>query len=245
MNSEEHDTPATTHTASEPSAGAPAEYWAVWSVYARNIDHQPLDADHERAAIDQFDALVAQLGEQGVTLRGTYDVSGQRHDADVMVWLHGDNPQALQAALRSMRRTDLMNGTHQVWSAMGVHRDAEFTHNHLPSFARGTQPGAWLCVYPFVRSYEWYYMNDQRRSEMLKNHGMKGRDYPQVQPNTIACFGLNDYEWLLGLEAPELVDLVDVMRHFRNTEARLHVREETPFYTGRRMNTAELVEVLQ
>ena len=80
---------------------------------------------------------------------------------------------------------------------------------------------------------------------MLKNHGMKARDYPQVLANTIACFGLNDFEWMLALEAPELVDLVDVMRHFRNTEARLHVREETPFYTGRRVSTADLAEVLR
>jgi chlorite dismutase len=88
-------------------------------------------------------------------------------------------------------------------------------------------------------------MNAQRRSEMLRNHGMAARDYPQVLANTIACFGLNDFEWLLALEAPELVDLVDVMRAFRNTEARLHVREETPFYTGRRIRTEELAEVLR
>ena len=49
---------------------------------------------------------------------------------------------------------------------------------------------------------------------------------------------------ILALEAPELVDLVDMMRHFRNTEARLHVREEIPFYTGRRVNAADVAEVL-
>lgn len=231
------------HNSSEPVEET--LYWAVWSVYARNTDRIGLDTSEHEAAIAEFDALVADLEANGVKTRGTYDVSGQRHDADVMVWLHGQDPQGLQLALRRIRRTQLFRGTRQVWSAMGVHRDAEFTRNHLPSFARGVAPEKWLCVYPFVRSYEWYYMNDQRRSEMLKNHGMKGRDYPQVLPNTIACFGLNDYEWLLGLEAPELVDLVDMMRHFRNTEARLHVREETPFYTGRRVQTHELLEVLQ
>ncbi|KAA9395552.1 chlorite dismutase [Kocuria coralli] len=220
-------------------------YWTVWSVYARDADRaQPVEAE-EAAAVEEFDAWIAALADEGVTVRGVYDVSGQRNDADVMLWLHGDDPRALQAALRRARRTAMLSGTHQVWSSMGVHRDAEFTRNHLPSFARGSEPGDWLCVYPFVRSYDWYYMNDQRRSEILKNHGMKGRDYPQVQPNTVACFGLNDYEWLLGLEAPELVDLVDIMRHFRNTEARLYVREEIPFYTGRRVTTPELTEVLR
>jgi len=35
------------------------------------------------------------------------------------------------------------------------------------------------------------------------------------------------------------------MRHLRATDARLHVREEVPFYTGRRIEVAEIVEVLQ
>jgi chlorite dismutase len=221
-------------------------HWAVWSVFARpQGTAAPRTAADDADAAAQFDDVAGQLTAEGLTLRGVYDVSGMREDADVLTWLHGPDPQALQAAVRRLRRTELLAGTRQVWNAMGVHREAEFTANHSPSFARGVPPEQWVCVYPFVRSYEWYYMNAERRSEMLRNHGMKARDFPQVLANTIACFGLNDFEWLLALEAPELVDLVDVMRHFRNTEARLHVREETPFYTGRRIRTDEIAEVLR
>lgn len=216
-------------------------YWAVWSVFARRAG-APAPAE---TAAAEFDGVVEQLAADGVSLRGVYDVSGMREDADVLTWLHAEDPQALQAAVRRLRRTDLLAGTDQAWNAMGVHREAEFAAGHAPSFARGVPPEQWVCVYPFVRSYEWYYMDAQHRSEMLRNHGMKARDYPQVLANTIACFGLNDFEWLLALEAPELVDLVDLMRHFRNTEARLHVREETPFYTGRRIGSDEVAEVLR
>ena len=47
------------------------------------------------------------------------------------------------------------------------------------------------------------------------------------------------------MEADELTDLVDMMRELRYTEARRHVREEVPFFTGRRVEPAEVVEVLQ
>ena len=63
--------------------------------------------------------------------------------------------------------------------------------------------------------------------------------------NTISAFALGDYEWLLPIESDDLTELVDLMRELRYTEARRHVREEVPFYTGRRITTAELVEVLQ
>ncbi len=218
-------------------------YWAVYTVLERTGDRTPeVDSEANEA---EFDRLVQELAGDNVTVRGVYDVSGMRDNADLMVWLTGDEPDVLQEAVRKIRRQPLLGGTRQVWNAMGVHRDAEFTRNHAPSYARGIAPEKWVCVYPFVRSYEWYYMNPERRAEMLKNHGMKARNYPQVLANTIACFGLNDFEWLLALEAPELVDLVDVMREFRNTEARLHVREEIPFYTGRRIETAEIAEVLR
>ena len=229
------------------SQDTPAEhqeklYWAVYTVLERTGE-RPQDADSQ-ADQARFENAVGELAHQDVTVRGIYDVSGMRDHADLMVWLTGDDPERLQAAIRTLRREPLLAGTRQVWNAMGVHREAEFTSNHSPAYARGVPAEKWVAVYPFVRSYEWYYMNAGRRAEMLKNHGMKARDYPQVLANTIACFALNDYEWLLALEAPELVDLVDLMREFRNTEARLHVREETPFYTGRKIAASEIAEVL-
>jgi len=80
---------------------------------------------------------------------------------------------------------------------------------------------------------------------MLADHGRKGAEYRSVLTNTVASFALGDYEWILALEDDELTNLVDLMRHLRATDARLHVREEVPFYTGRRIDTAEIIEVLQ
>ena len=66
-----------------------------------------------------------------------------------------------------------------------------------------------------------------------------------MQANTVAAFALNDYEWILALEADDLHDLVDLMRDLRSTAARRHVREEIPFYTGRRIDAAGVVEILR
>ena len=100
-------------------------------------------------------------------------------------------------------------------------------------------------MYPFVRSYEWYLLPEQERRDMLMRHGRAGGQFRSVLTNTVASFALGDYEWILALEDDELLNLVDLMRALRATDARLHVREEVPFYTGRRITTAEVVEVLQ
>ena len=214
--------------------------YALWAVLRRD----PANPANTANALAELTSTVAAVEAAGVTIRGWYDVSSIRADADLMVWLHGAKPEKLQWALRELRRTSLLTTLLPTWNALGVHRDAEFTTNHLPSFMKGKPAEKWLTVYPFVRSYEWYLLPDAERSAMLGNHGRKGAEYPQVLPNTVASFALGDYEWILALEAPELVDLVDLMRHLRQTDARRHVREEVPFYTGRRIELGEIAEVL-
>jgi chlorite dismutase len=223
----------------EQQAQAEPQFFTLWTVFKRDSD---LDRSEGVAA---FETLVDELAAEGVTLRGSYDVSAMRADADVMIWLHGSRPEELQAAVRKIRRTYLFAETSIAWSAMGVHREAEFAKSHSPAYSRGVAPSTWLCVYPFVRSYEWYLLPAEERGKMLRDHGLLGRDFPQVISNTVSSFALGDWEWILGLEAPELVDLVDLMRHLRATDARNHVREEIPFYTGRRIEAAEIAEVLR
>lgn len=205
-----------------------------------------LDAPDEELpdVVENFDAAVRELADHDVTLRGIYDVSGLRAGATVMLWLHGPDLADLQLALRELRATDLLGDTDLTWSAAGVHRPAEFNKAHVPGFLRGERPRDWLTVYPFVRSYDWYLLSDAERSTMLRDHGKRGAAFKGVVANTVAAFALGDYEWLLPMEADDVTDLVDLMRDLRATEARRHVREEVPFYTGRRVQTAEAVEVL-
>jgi chlorite dismutase len=99
-------------------------------------------------------------------------------------------------------------------------------------------------LYPFVRSYEWYLLPDAERRKMLVDHGMAAREYPDVRANTVPAFSLGDYEWLLAFEADELHRIVDLMRDLRATDARRHVREEIPFFTGPRVALSELVNAL-
>ncbi|MDY6054564.1 hydrogen peroxide-dependent heme synthase [Micrococcus sp.] len=222
-------------------------WFTTYTVFARpqgRPDWLGLDEAGREQAVAELDTLIAELGEQGVTVRGLYDVSGMRDAGDVMVWMYGQVPEDLQAAIRRMRRTRLLQGTTVVLSAMGADRMAEFNKEHVPAFAMGRKPLAWLCFYPFVRSYDWYLLDPKERARMLREHGKLGQDFPQVWANTTSAFGLNDWEWLLGLESPQLTDLVDMMRHLRDNETRMHVREEVPFYTGRRITTAEVPEVL-
>jgi chlorite dismutase len=214
--------------------------YTMWSVF-RLRDRLP---DDRAAVAAEVDELLDQLTAKDVVTRGTYDVSGLRADADVMIWWHAAGADDLQEAYSRFRRTTLGAACEPVWSVMALHRPAEFNKSHVPAFLAEEEPRGYLCVYPFVRSYEWYLLPDEERRAMLAEHGQMARGFPDVRANTVSAFALGDYEWLLAFEADELHRIVDLMRHLRGARARLHVREEVPFYTGRRKPVSELVAAM-
>lgn len=234
----------TTGSNHAPDPTAMETAYTLWVVLRRDPHAGHGVAQGAQQSREPLVDAIASVEAAGVTLRGIYDVSGLRADADLLLWLTGPTADGLQRALRSLRRSAEFAPLMPSWNALGVHREAEFSRTHAPAFLRGLPPKAWVTVYPFVRSYEWYLLPDEERRTMLADHGRKGSEYPQVQTNTVASFALGDYEWILALEADDPVDLVDLMRHLRNTEARRHVREEVPFFTGRRVSVDELAEIL-
>ncbi len=211
--------------------------YTMWSVF-RARDELPADRADAAAEVD---ALFEQLAAKDVVVRGVYDVAGLRADADLMVWWHASSSDDLQEAYQRFRRTAVGAACEPVWSQLALHRPAEFNKSHVPAFLADEEPRNYVSVYPFVRSYEWYLLPDEERRAMLAEHGQLARGYPDVRANTVAAFSLGDYEWLLAFEADELHRIVDLMRDLRASRARLHVREEVPFYTGRRKPVAEIV----
>lgn len=210
-----------------------------WTVFRRTeLTDQPENC------ISELLKILAEAEIDDVQLRGIYDVSGMRANADLMFWFHAPRAEQIQEVLREIRRSTLGKSLEVVWAAMALHRPAEFNKGHVPAFMTGVGAKDWLCVYPFVRSYEWYLLADEERRALLVEHGMAGRDFTGVLSNTVASFALGDYEWVLALESNELPEIVDLMRDLRSTKARLHVREEVPFYTGRKIEPAEIGDLI-
>jgi hydrogen peroxide-dependent heme synthase len=210
-----------------------APRYALYAAFRAADDGVP---DAARAAAAEAQSA---LESTGATVRGAYTVTGYRAEADLLIWLVGPSADVLQDALVAFRRTALGRTLQVFWSAIGVHREAEFSKEHTPAFMRAEPPRGYVCVYPFVRSHEWYLLPASERAQMLAEHGRMGHEHPEVLANTVSAFALGDYEWLLAFEADDLLPIVDLMRHLRAAEARRHTRAELPFITGRRRPLAD------
>jgi hydrogen peroxide-dependent heme synthase len=213
--------------------------YAVYPVFAVDPEVE-LDADD---AAQEIENLFKELSD-AVSVRGVYSTVGFRPDADLMLWLVTPTIDAAQDAIVRFRRTALGRALELTWSFIGVVKPAEFTADHAPAFAKGDPPKRYLSVYPFVRTPEWYLLPGEERAALLAEHGLMGREFPDVLANTTSAFGIGDWEWILAFEADELDRIVDCIRRLRQADARRYTKEEVPFVTGIRKDVGDAVRDL-
>jgi chlorite dismutase len=187
--------------------------------------------DERDVAVKEATDLLEEFSDR-VQVRGIYSTAAFSPRADLMFWWVSRNVDDIQDLFTRMRRTVLGRSLEVVEAFMGLVRDAEFTRDHAPAFVKGEQPKRYACVYPFVRTPEWYLLDPAERGQMLADHGLLGREFPDVLPNTTSAFGLNDYEWILAFEADSPDRIVDLIRELRTNESRRYVKVEVPFFTG-------------
>jgi peroxiredoxin len=213
--------------------------YAVYPVFAVEPDVE-LDPDD---AAQEVENLFKELADV-VSVRGFYSTVGLRADADLLMWLVSPSVDAAQDAIVRFRRTGLGRALELTWSFVGVVKPAEFTADHAPAFVKGEPPKKYLSVYPFVRTPEWYLLPREERARLLADHGVMGREFPDVLANTTSAFGIGDWEWILAFEADQLDRIVDCIRRLREAEARRYTKEEVPFVTGIRKQIREVVRDL-
>jgi peroxiredoxin len=220
--------------------------YALYPVFAASpeLRAELFEDDALRNAAEEIEALFKDWAGR-VDVRGSYSTVGFRADADLILWLTAGSADDLQRFVVEFRRTragDLLDPT---VSLMGLVKPAEFTPDHQPAFVRGEAARTYLCVYPFVRTPEWYLLPHEERGALLAEHGVLGREFPQVLANTTSAFGLGDWEWILAFETDELDALVDCIRRLRDSKTRLFTKLESPFFTGIRKPIADVLDDLR
>ena len=217
--------------------------YTMWSVFA--ADRLPA-APTAPALVAEVEELLSQLRRPRTSSSAARTTSpGLRADADLMVWWHAPTIEALQEAYQRLRRTalgrQLRPGLVGGWrctarpsSTRATSRRSWPTRSRAPTSActRSSAPTTGTCC------------PTPSAAACSSSTARWPAGTRTCAPTPSSSFALGDYEWMLAFEADELHRIVDLMRDLRATDARRHVREEIPFYTGPRVPLAELVAAL-
>ena len=178
-----------------------------------------------------------------------YSTMGTRADAELLLWQIAESPMPFQELATAIMSTRMGAYLNIVYSYLSQTKRSIYEIRDNPEEDEERliiQPteAQYLFIYPFIKTRDWYQMSLMARQGVMDEHIAVGRKYPSVKLNTTYCFGIDDYEFILGFETDEPADFLDLVQDLRETEASRYTLQDTPLFTCINMRLAEVLDAL-
>lgn len=192
--------------------------------------------DDERAA--QKRDFAAAVGASGLRVHA-YSLVGTRVDADLLLWVIGDELEDLQSFESRLAGTRLWTYATRPYGYLAARRRSKYLagHEHVDGEASRDEAGPrgdapYLVVYPMTKVRPWYRLPVDERTRIMAGHFAIGHRYPQVRIHTAYSFGLDDQEFVVAFEVKDPRDFLALVADLRESESSAYTLRETPIFTG-------------
>ena len=196
----------------------------------RRLD--PLErAAHKR----EFTAAAAQ---GGVAVHA-YSLVGTRADADLLLWCVADELEPLRAFESGLAATAFWTYSARPYAYLAARRRSPYLADHAHKDGEqarviagpvGDQP--YLVLYPMTKKRSWYALPHEERTRMMAGHFAVGHRYADVRIHTAYSFGIDDQEFVVAFEVPDIRRFVALVAELRETESSAYTERETPIFVG-------------
>jgi chlorite dismutase len=210
-------------------------------------DWRQLEVEHRAAHKREFVEAVARSG----VVAHTYSMVGTRGDADVLLWLVGEDARALQRAEATLAATQLWAWStrpHSYLAArrrsqyLGEHTHAGNEHGRAAGGPIGDRP--YVVVYPMTKKRSWYALPLAERTRIMAAHFETGHRFPDIRIHTSYSFGIDDQEFVVAFEVPDPRRFLALVAELRETESSAYTERETPILLGATMSCAEALDLI-
>ena len=183
-----------------------------------------------------------------MTLR-TYSLMGMRSDAEIMVWTVSPDLEHVNQLAANVAATHLGSYLQTTVSYLALTRRSTYinAHEHVGSESRlRVRPMdlPYLFVYPFVKTHDWYQLSLEERQRMMNEHFKVGHRYPGVRIHTTYSYGLDDQELVLGFEATDPNNFLELIMELRSAEQRPYTERDVPIFTCLLGSTTDVLDSL-
>lgn len=181
---------------------------------------------------EAFAKVIAEAAP-GITTY-SYSTIGFKSDADLLLWRKGLSPEEMQDMTARLLQTGMGIYLQPTHSLFGFTRSSTYTRRQTAQEQAidEEERGAYLIVYPFTKTIEWYLMSKDARQGMMNEHMRIGHSYADVSQVLLYSTGLDDQEFVVAYEADDLARFQSLVIDMRSTEARRYTLRDTPIITG-------------
>lgn len=164
----------------------------------------------------------------------TYSTIGIEPGVDVLLWSLGPSVAALEEKSAAVLRAGVGAWLTVRHSFLGVIKPSQYvkrpTEQEQSLFAG--ERSAYLVVYPFTKSTDWYLQDQAERQKVMNEHMRVGHRYRGVRQLLAYSFGVDDMDFLVAYETDDLEAFGELVRELRGTESRRSTVRDTPIITA-------------
>jgi len=172
----------------------------------------------------------------------SYSLVGTRADADLLLWCVGEDLDALRELEQQLASTALWSYSTRPYAYLAARRRSQYLagHEHAGSeHARGTAGPVgdmpYVVVYPMTKKRSWYALPHEERTRIMGAHFAAGHKYPDIRIHTGYSFGIDDQEFVVSFEVPDVRRFLSLVADLRETESSAYTERETPIFVGAAM----------
>lgn len=195
--------------------------------------------DHERAS--QKDEL-ARAAEHPAVRVHAYSLVGTRADADVLMWCVAEELADLRDLETRLAGTRLWTYSTRPYAYLAARRRSPYLGDHAHAGSEHARAEAgpvgdtpYVVIYPMTKKRSWYALPHEERARIMGAHFATGHTYPDIRIHTGYSFGIDDNEFVVAFEVPDVRRFVALVADLRETESSSYTERETPIFVGATM----------
>ena len=206
-----------------------------------------LDKASKTAVKEEFRGVIEQWSDCDELILRTYSLAGLRADCDFMLWRISTDPAKFREMQAAMNRSGLGGYLEHAYNFVSLQKRSQYV-NRVDASGHGVElmpgQGAYLFVYPFVKTRPWYSLSPHARQGMMDEHIHAAAPFKGVRLNTSYSYGIDDQEFVVSFDSDYPQEFVDLVGRLRYTEASLYTLRDTPMFTCAKANISEILEEL-
>ncbi|HEY3247357.1 MAG TPA: chlorite dismutase family protein [bacterium] len=176
----------------------------------------------------------------------SYSMIGVRRDADLLLFRTAPALLELEETAALLLRSGMGRYCTVAHSFIGLIRPSRYvkTPTAQEQAIFGETRGAYLVVYPFTKTHDWYRLSRDARQGMMSEHIRIGHDFPQIRQLLAYSTGLDDQEFIVAYDTDDLAAFQDLVIALRETEARRFTLSDQPILTAVHRPLADALRLL-
>lgn len=191
-----------------------------------------LTDDERERDLAEFARAAGSAGRDVLT--ETYSLVGLRSDADLVLMRMAPSLERLEETAALLLRSGVGRWMSVARSFVGLVRPSRYVRKpgaQEQAITSGER-AAYLVVYPFTKTHDWYRLSKDARQGMMNEHIRIGHEFPQVRQLLTYSTGLDDQEFIVAYETDDLAAFQDLVIALRETEARRFTLSDQPILTA-------------